>query len=375
MSSQPLDFSPVAVTFQAIGTLLLALVLGQIARTLGLRYVQRWAMAFGAMFLAIVAVRVYITTQHPWPWWLVYLLVQWVFLALLFAGCRDLVDSPVPLKLLGLATPLALAAAILIVVAAPDFGALFMIESAIVSVVVAICFVVVGRLPQRTVGWQMMRLSLALITIFYIAYIPLYAVARHGVTVPYLDSSSLADLLAYVLLGFSMVLVAADGARRELTDAVAALQIARDQLSIKANTDPLTAALSRHAFHAMPREMSGTVVMADVDRLKSINDVEGHAAGDEAIRAVANAIRTRVRADDLLFRWGGDEFLVVMPQLPLELVMQRFSTLDRPITTPRGTTLTVSWGAAAFPDASHLDEAIRAADQAMYARKAVARAG
>jgi diguanylate cyclase (GGDEF)-like protein len=375
MPSPPLDFSPVAVTFQAIGTLLLALVLGQIARTLGLRYVQRWALAFGAMFFAIMAVRVYIATQRPWPWWLVYLLVQWVFLALLFAGCRDLVDSPFPLKLLGYATPLAMAAAILIVIAAPDFGALFMIETGIVSVVAAVCFVIVGRLTQRTVGWQMMRLSLALITILYAAYIPLYAMSRHGITVPYLDASSLADLLADVLLGFSMVLVAADGARRELTDAVAALQIARDQLAIKANTDPLTAALSRHAFHAMPREMSGTVVMADVDRLKGINDAEGHAAGDEAIRAVANAIRIRVRADDLLFRWGGDEFLVILPQLPLEIVTQRFSTLDRPITTPRGTTLTVSWGAAAFPGADQLDDAIRAADRAMYERKKVARAG
>ena len=47
--------------------------------------------------------------------------------------------------------------------------------------------------------------------------------------------------------------------------------------------------------------------------LKRINDAEGHEAGDEAIRSVANAIRKRIRADDLLFRWGGDEFLVVMP--------------------------------------------------------------
>jgi diguanylate cyclase (GGDEF)-like protein len=370
MSSPVLDFSPVAVTFQAIGTLLLALVLGQIARTFGWRYVQRWAWAFMAMFFAIAAVRIYIAVARPWPWWLAYLLVQWVFLALLFAGCRDLVDSSFPLKLLGYAAPLALAAAILIVIAAPDFGALFMIEAAIISIVVAWCFVIVGRVRQRTVGWQLMRISLALIAILYAAYVPLYAMARRGITVPYLDSSSLADLLASVLLGFSMVLLAAEGAHRELTGAVSALQVARDQLAIKANTDPLTAALSRHAFYAMSREMSGSVAMVDVDRLKRINDADGHAAGDEAIRTVANAIRARVRADDLIFRWGGDEFLVVMPQLSLDLVTQRFTALDRAIATPRGTTLTVSWGAAAFADADQLDEAIRSADRAMYERKA-----
>ncbi|HXH94417.1 MAG TPA: hypothetical protein VNN25_22765, partial [Thermoanaerobaculia bacterium] len=134
MSSPVLDFSPVAVTFQAIGTLLLALVLGQIARTFGWRYVKRWALAFVSMFCAIVAVRVYIATSQPWPWWLVYILAQWVFLALLFAGCRDLIDNPLPLKFLGFATPMTLAASILIVIAAPEFGALFMIEAGIVSV-------------------------------------------------------------------------------------------------------------------------------------------------------------------------------------------------------------------------------------------------
>ncbi|HEX3070025.1 MAG TPA: hypothetical protein VHX14_15765, partial [Thermoanaerobaculia bacterium] len=227
MSSPVLDFSPVAVTFQAIGTLLLALVLGQIARTFGWAYMKRWALAFVSLFCAIVAVRVYITTSNPLPWWLVYILAQWVFLALLFAGCRDLVDNPFPLKLLGYATPMALAAAILIVVAAPDFGALFMIEAGIVSVVAIFCFVLIGRITPRTVGWQMMRISLAMMAILYAAYIPLYAMARNGITVPYLDSSSLADLLASVLLGFSMVLIAADFAHRELTDAVAALQVAR----------------------------------------------------------------------------------------------------------------------------------------------------
>jgi diguanylate cyclase (GGDEF)-like protein len=368
------DFSPVAVTFQAIGTLLLALVLGQIARTFGWRYVRRWAWAWGAMFVAIMAVRIYITTTSPWPWWLVYLLAQWLFLALLFAGCRDLVDDPLPLKVLGYLIPLAIAVAILIVIAAPDFGALFIVEAAIVGIVIFICYLVLGRIERHTVAWHMMRVPLALLGLLYFTYVPLYTLQRRGIIIPYLDSSSLADLLAAVLLGYGMVLIAAEAAHRELTDAVSALQIARDQLAIKANTDPLTAALSRHAFHAMPREMSGVVMMVDVDRLKSINDAEGHEAGDEAIRTVANAIRKRIRADDLLFRWGGDEFLVVMPHSPIDLVMQRFFTLDSGITTPRGTTLTVSWGAAAFPSADQIDDAIREADRAMYERKAGARA-
>jgi diguanylate cyclase (GGDEF)-like protein len=343
------DFSPVAVTFQAIGTLLLVLVLGQIARTFSWRYARSWAWAWAAMFVAIMAVRIYISTGQPWPWWLVYLLAQWVFLALLFAGCRDLVEHPLPLQLLGYLTPLAVAVAILIVVAAPDFGALFMVEASIVTVVAVGCYLTLGRITRHGVGWHMMRIPLALMAILYFAYVPLYAFQRRGITIPYLDSSSLADLLAAVLLGYGMVLIAAEAAQRELSDAVS-------------------------AFHAMPREMHGVVVMADVDHLKRINDAEGHEAGDEAIRSVANAIRKRIRADDLLFRWGGDEFLVVMPQSPLELVTQRFATLHDDITTPRGITCTVSWGAASFPNSHAIDEAIREADRMMYAQKTAARA-
>jgi GGDEF domain-containing protein len=59
----------------------------------------------------------------------------------------------------------------------------------------------------------------------------------------------------------------------------------------------------------------------------------------------------------------------------MDLVTQRFADLDRAITTPRGTTLTVSWGAAAFQHADQLDETISSADRAMYARKAMERAG
>ncbi len=374
MPAITVDFSPVAVTFQAIGTLMLALVMGQIARTFGWRYVRRWGWAWGAMFVAIVAVRVYLSTSRPSPWWFIFLVGQWLFLLLLFAGCRDLVDDPLALKLLAYGSPLMLAVAVLIVIAAPDIQALFMAESAIVAVAVAACYLVLGRITTYSVGWHMMRVSLAIFGILYASYVPLYALQRRGIVIPYLNSSSLADLLAAVFLGYGMVLIASEAKQRELMDAVDALQVARDQLAIKANTDPLTAALSRHAFYGMPREMSGVVMMVDVDRLKRINDLQGHSAGDDAIRSVANAIRKRIRADDLLFRWGGDEFLVVMPQSPLELVTQRFASLDERITTPHGTTLTVSWGAAAFARADEIDDAIGEADRLMYTRKAESQA-
>jgi diguanylate cyclase len=78
-----------------------------------------------------------------------------------------------------------------------------------------------------------------------------------------------------------------------------------------ARVDPLTASLNRHAFCSMAEgyratgEASGCVAVVDMDALKPINDSLGHTSGDAAIRAVARAIRQVVRADDLVFRWGG----------------------------------------------------------------------
>src|SRR5437763_16436634 len=106
-----------------------------------------------------------------------------------------------------------------------------------------------------------------------------------------------------------MIVLTAEEANLELEDA-------KSRIERKLHIDPLTEALNRHAFHSMQHGdevetegvLSGVLVMIDVDNLKGINDALGHAAGDAVIRASANAVRMLIRADDLLFRWGGDEF-------------------------------------------------------------------
>ena len=113
-----------------------------------------------------------------------------------------------------------------------------------------------------------------------------------------------------------------------------------------------------------------------------VNPPAGDVDGDEDARDTRRATKQSVRsptpsanasAPTISPSGAAAAFLVVMPQSPLDLVMQRFVMLDSDITTPRGTTLTVSWGAAAFPSADQIDDAIREADRAMYERKAGAR--
>ena len=370
--SNPIEISAVAVTFQAIGALLLAFMLRQIGRNFDCPFVHHWAWGWVAMFVAIAAVRVYIATGHR-ELWIVYLLAQWTFMLLLYAGCRGMTDSYFSVRRMAYLTPSAIVLAALSLPFLHEFNEVFVIEAGIIAAGALASFLALGRDTRRTTGWQTMRLALVLMGATYLLYVPLFALAARGTLIDWLSYSPLLDLLLATLLGFGMVIVAAEEARRELSDAVQALQIARDQLELKLKIDPLTDALTRHAFRAMPHGMKGVVIMIDVDNLKMINDAAGHAAGDHAIRAVANAVRNRIRADDLLFRWGGDEFLVIVPGSTLELVQRRLGDLGAGVSCEDGNVVTFSWGAAEFGPACDLDEAMHDADALMYARRAAAR--
>jgi diguanylate cyclase (GGDEF)-like protein len=123
----------------------------------------------------------------------------------------------------------------------------------------------------------------------------------------------------------------------------------------------------------------GCVALVDVDDLKTINDSLGHAAGDEVIRGVAKAIRSLVRPDDLVFRWGGDEFLVVLFGVREEETRRRLgglADLVAPVSLPGRdgpSAVGVSFGVAGFEGGS-LEAAVAAADAAMYRHKLAAKA-
>jgi diguanylate cyclase (GGDEF)-like protein len=191
------------------------------------------------------------------------------------------------------------------------------------------------------------------------------------------------DLLFEILLGFGTVMVLMEGVRSEVEMANRKLLRARDQLELLVQMDPLTEALNRHAFHSLLRRpesgeetaSSGSVAVLDIDNLKPINDTLGHTVGDKAIRAVARAMRSLVRADDMLFRWGGDEFLVLMFKLPQPEASRRIEKLNKILEENcerwigMQVTVSVSFGVAGFTSLTDLGQAIEQADKAMYAQR------
>ena len=190
-------------------------------------------------------------------------------------------------------------------------------------------------------------------------------------------------LITLLAILFGIVMVRMRNVRRELENTNRQLVQARDQLELLVQMDPLTEALNRHAFHSLLRlpegaqdvVTSGSVAVLDIDNLKPINDPMGHTAGDKAIRAVARATRSLVRADDMLFRWGGDEFLVLMFKLPQPEAGRRMEKLNKILEanceqwTGMPLTVTVSFGVAGFTSLTDLGQAIEQADKAMYAQR------
>ena len=165
-----------------------------------------------------------------------------------------------------------------------------------------------------------------------------------------------------------------------------ALVSARDALRFQATHDPLTGLWNRLAtVETLWRELARGkrektaigIILADLDHFKQINDTHGHLTGDAVLQEVAQRLRASVRIYDTVGRYGGEEFLLVLPGCDLPLAMRQAERLREafhrgPLDLPDATILqTLSLGVVSIePKAGAVvDELIRAADQALYRAK------
>jgi len=124
------------------------------------------------------------------------------------------------------------------------------------------------------------------------------------------------------------------------------------------------------------------LAMLDLDHFKRVNDAYGHLAGDEALRSFAAAIQVAIRAYDHAGRYGGEEFLLILNEVPIEAAEQRLTHLHSLIsnlevrTGDFEFTITCSAGATVFDpsvESRSLESLLTAADQALYAAKSSGR--
>ncbi len=142
--------------------------------------------------------------------------------------------------------------------------------------------------------------------------------------------------------------------------------------------DSLTKILNRKGFERRLQEESSraeryghrlTLLFLDLNEFKTINDTKGHAEGDRLLQQFASILREQSRASDVVARWGGDEFVVLFPEINMDqgqLVWERFSKIFS------SRNLSVSAGLTEV-DPDNVEDSLKKADQAMFEAKEVSK--
>jgi diguanylate cyclase (GGDEF)-like protein len=169
-----------------------------------------------------------------------------------------------------------------------------------------------------------------------------------------------------------------------LSSEIAHLRARLESLETVADRDSLLPILNRRAFvREMSRimafgeryDLTTSLVYFDLNDLKTINDSDGHAAGDSALRHVAAVLAANIRKSDVLGRLGGDEFGVILPKADQALADKKARALAKLLTTQpflwqgRVRTLAVAYGVHTFTKGDDPESAVAAADSAMYVAK------
>lgn len=160
--------------------------------------------------------------------------------------------------------------------------------------------------------------------------------------------------------------------------------LARQQLQEMATTDSLTGLLNRRAFMPLLRqeqvraqrsEQPFSVILADLDKFKVVNDTWGHEAGDDVLRQAAARLKSALRQQDVLCRWGGEEFLILLPETDapgaLNVAEKCRKQLQGCPMDMSGTThtQTISLGVACFDGIESVELLVSRADEALYQAK------
>lgn len=153
------------------------------------------------------------------------------------------------------------------------------------------------------------------------------------------------------------------------------------ELEHAAMRDSMTGLLNRRQFYriteqanpsSLPVQNQFSLLLVDTDHFKNINDVFGHLKGDEVLISLSRTLEACSRKDDFVFRWGGEEFVILLPRTPLDTAMQVAETIRAAvarIAIPGLPRFTVSIGVARHNAEESIDELFKRVDDALYRAK------
>lgn len=165
--------------------------------------------------------------------------------------------------------------------------------------------------------------------------------------------------------------------QRALVGKIRRLALERDRMEVMLRRDPLTGVQSRLLGEQMLRQVLSEripagVIMLDLDKFKAINDTHGHPMGDKVLQAVADACQGLLRAGKTISRWGGEEFLVIVPNVDapgLQRVAERLRLAIADLSVAPVGQVTASLGATLLQSWDNQETVLQRADQALYRAK------
>jgi len=179
------------------------------------------------------------------------------------------------------------------------------------------------------------------------------------------------DLIVQMLLAFGQVMLIMQHNHSDLSKAHKALKN-------QSLTDHLTGSFNRQALHEHNRKIDidkgASVIVCDLDNLKAINDKHGHAEGDRLLRQFVAEVEKRLRSTDSVYRWGGDEFIIVLNESTPEEADAKIFDLQKtilPLILPNGeqSIIEFSYGISYSRRGDKIEDAISSADRRMYQQK------
>jgi diguanylate cyclase (GGDEF)-like protein len=379
-----MELSTLGLFVQTVGAGLLALIFLYLSRGKGNRVLN--SAGYGWLFLFIALGTLLVSREVSIP----FSNLPFEYFKILYFACLISAADRMEHES-SLARPLRTAAVLGLVgsfaiVALAGSGALFnTIHLALSAIAWFIVTLLVFRSRAGGLGKSFSGLMAAATTLVQMAYVVLFAMSIQAPDqFAFLKYTGFYDLFLQMLFGIGLIIWAMEDTERRLSTVHARAVDDTQRSRRRAQIDPLTDAYNRFFMDELRPQLSrepagGSIVLIDVDGLKTINDKEGHEEGDKAIWTVAAAVKKLIRGDDYLIRWGGDEFLVVLPGMDQEVAKKRFYMLPSKIEEVRQSPrtqgraykkfLAASVGVTPFSSRAPFDAAIETADRVMYERK------
>jgi diguanylate cyclase (GGDEF)-like protein len=369
---------------QAMGAALiglLCLMLNRVVRRPALSaWVRGWLSLAGGLIALLIEQVIPATAAATLP---AYMFGEYLFGYWIVEGCAHFGGRRWSSRWL----PRLIAPLLVISIALPqligyEFRAVFTVQSLALALVFGMALIALApaaRRARRSSGLLAMRIALLLLCAIFLGYFPIFLVnLLTGAPLPtmLLKLSSATHLVLEFLLGFGGAVLILEQSHQWLAVRNDTLSADNARFRSQAERDALTKTFNRYAFFQMLDALTaggtavrGCAAMIDVDGLKQLNDSFGHVFGDGALIRVAAAIQQLASEDDRLFRWGGDEFLLVALNQTAAAVTARLERINPVLATPGEVAVRVSYGAVEFAAVSELSDAVRNADIVMYARR------